>query len=140
MTQKSNKVNLKSLVKAWPESDKTEFGFEHVERGQYGGCKYSSKDGLSLNRTVITHLVTSLGKNIMEGKSVINISLPVTIFEPRSFLQRMTDHWSYAPVPNHQKTLTPILGANPSPTHVSVVAAGVVGSRSSGKEIYEGVE
>ncbi|GAB5357504.1 hypothetical protein AAMO2058_000380300 [Amorphochlora amoebiformis] len=98
MTQKSNKVNLKSLVKAWPESDKTEFGFEHVERGQYGGCKYSSKDGLSLNRTVITHLVTSLGKNIMEGKSVINISLPVTIFEPRSFLQRMTDHWSYAPL------------------------------------------
>uniref|UniRef100_A0A7S2TI12 Oxysterol binding protein n=1 Tax=Lotharella oceanica TaxID=641309 RepID=A0A7S2TI12_9EUKA len=92
------KVSLKKLVKPWPESDKTEFGFEDVVRGQYGGCKFVAKDGLSLNRTVITHLVSSMGKNIMEGKSIINISLPVTIFEPRSFLQRMTDHWAFAPL------------------------------------------
>jgi Oxysterol-binding protein len=48
--------------------------------------------------SVVTDLIKRLGSNILEGKSVINISLPVRIFEPRSFLQRITDVWCYAPL------------------------------------------
>mmetsp|Transcript_29650 Transcript_29650/g.41327 ORF Transcript_29650/g.41327 Transcript_29650/m.41327 type:complete len:378 (-) Transcript_29650:171-1304(-) len=92
------KVSLKSIVKPWDKEEKSEFGIPNVVRGQNGGCSFVATDGLSLNRTVVTHLIKSMGKNIMEGKSIINISLPATIFEPRSFLQRMTDHWAFAPL------------------------------------------
>jgi hypothetical protein len=34
----------------------------------------------------------------MEGKTVVGVSLPVRIFEPRSTLERMVDFWSTAPV------------------------------------------
>eukprot|EP00472_Partenskyella_glossopodia_P014679 CAMPEP_0197522730 /NCGR_PEP_ID=MMETSP1318-20131121/7817_1 /TAXON_ID=552666 /ORGANISM="Partenskyella glossopodia, Strain RCC365" /LENGTH=370 /DNA_ID=CAMNT_0043075195 /DNA_START=185 /DNA_END=1297 /DNA_ORIENTATION=+ len=94
----ATKVNLKELVKPWPKENKTEFGFEDVVRAQYGGCSFVGKEGLNMNRTVVTHMIKTLGKNIMEGKSVISVSLPVTIFESRSFLERMTDHWAFAPL------------------------------------------
>ncbi len=96
--KKPGKVNLKALVKPWPAENKTQFGFEGVVRGEGGGCSFVSSSGLSVNREVVTHVVKQLGANVMEGKSIINISLPVSIFEPRSFLQRMCDHWSYAPL------------------------------------------
>jgi len=40
----------------------------------------------------------SMGQNLLSGKSIINISLPVRIFEPRSFLERITDTWCYMPL------------------------------------------
>lgn len=30
-----------------------------------------------------------MGSNILQGKDIMNISMPVTIFEKKSFLQRM---------------------------------------------------
>ncbi len=49
-------------------------------------------------RSVVADVIRSVGGNIMSGISVINISLPVRIFEPRSYLERITDVWCYAPV------------------------------------------
>jgi len=40
----------------------------------------------------------SMSKLLLSGKSIINISLPVRIFEARSFLERITDTWCYAPL------------------------------------------
>lgn len=34
----------------------------------------------------------------MEGKSVVGISLPVRIFEPRSTIERITDWWAFMPI------------------------------------------
>ena len=30
------------------------------------------------------------------GKDLVSVSMPVELFEPRSFLERLTDNWSYA--------------------------------------------
>jgi len=38
-----------------------------------------------------------LAKNLIDGKGVVGISLPVRIFEPRSTLERIVDWWSYGP-------------------------------------------
>jgi len=35
--------------------------------------------------------------NIFRGQSIMNISLPVSIFEPRSLLERICDWFGYAP-------------------------------------------
>jgi oxysterol-binding protein-related protein 3/6/7 len=40
-----------------------------------------------------------MGSNVLSGKAVniISTSLPVRIFEPKSWLQRLSDAWSCAP-------------------------------------------
>eukprot|EP01006_Ploeotia_vitrea_P047236 TRINITY_DN67105_c1_g7_i1.p1 TRINITY_DN67105_c1_g7~~TRINITY_DN67105_c1_g7_i1.p1 ORF type:complete len:484 (-),score=266.68 TRINITY_DN67105_c1_g7_i1:106-1557(-) len=64
---------------------------------KYGGAKFVDKDMIQKQKGVLTDLLRQMGQNIMQGKSVINISLPVRIFEARSFLQRIADVWAYAP-------------------------------------------
>lgn len=41
-------------------------------------------------KSVMFSLLGSIGNNLIRGKSLMNISLPVRIFEARSFLQRIT--------------------------------------------------
>jgi len=36
------------------------------------------------------------GKQLLEGKNMVGLSLPVKIFEPRSTLTRLTDIWGTA--------------------------------------------
>jgi len=80
------------------EDDGTEFGLPGVVKNVgYGGSKATNKEELAKQRGVLTALLKKMGRNIMEGKSIINISLPVSIFEPRSFLERITDVWCYLP-------------------------------------------
>ena len=33
--------------------------------------------------------------NLREGVNLTRITLPIRVFEPRSFLQRLTDNWAY---------------------------------------------
>lgn len=35
---------------------------------------------------------------MIEGKSIVGISLPVKIFEPRSTIERICDNWVYLPI------------------------------------------
>ncbi|KAA6359175.1 MAG: putative oxysterol binding family protein, partial [Streblomastix strix] len=48
---------------------------------------------LKYQRSVIFHMLKTAGKTLFQGKSLVNISLPVRIFEARSYLQRITDAW-----------------------------------------------
>jgi pyrrolidone-carboxylate peptidase len=42
--------------------------------------------------------VKSIPKNILEGKDLIHVSLPVALNEPRSFLERMADTMAFLPI------------------------------------------
>jgi hypothetical protein len=75
-----------------------EFGMPGWDRGSDGGMRCTDKKEMEMQKGVLTHLIKTIGSNLLQGKSVVNISLPVRIFEPRSFLQRITDGWSYAPL------------------------------------------
>ncbi len=41
---------------------------------------------LPLTRSVVWQLISEVGSNLVEGKSLLAVSLPVALFEPRSFL------------------------------------------------------
>lgn len=43
-------------------------------------------------------MVKRMGTNIINGKSVMSVSLPIQIFESRSFLERMARALGHAPV------------------------------------------
>lgn len=45
---------------------------------------------------VITDLVKQIGRQLLAGKlNLINVSLPVKIFEARSYLEKLADVWVY---------------------------------------------
>ncbi len=51
------------------------------------GIEHIDKDTLSKQRSVVTYLLKKIGSNILSGKSVMNVSLPIYIFDIRSMLE-----------------------------------------------------
>ena len=65
------------------------------------------------------------GKNLLMGNlNLINVSLPVKMFEPRSYLQKLADAWLYT---NHLQALrTPSL---PCPQACALVSCSFLSRR-----------
>ncbi|CAD8111127.1 unnamed protein product [Paramecium sonneborni] len=53
-----------------------------------GGLRFINKKKLDIQKEVITFMLKKLGSNLLMGKSLISVSLPVNIFEKRSNLER----------------------------------------------------
>jgi len=51
------------------------------------GLEFIDQDLMSKQRSVMTFLIKTVGSNIMSGKSIMNVSLPINIFEPRSMTE-----------------------------------------------------
>eukprot|EP01027_Heterolobosea_sp_BB2_P000650 GEZU01000949.1.p1 GENE.GEZU01000949.1~~GEZU01000949.1.p1 ORF type:complete len:374 (+),score=87.38 GEZU01000949.1:169-1290(+) len=60
-----------------------------------GGFKFTNDEEIKEQRRAVADLIGNIASNIWEGKDLVSVSLPVYIFEPRSWLERMTDGWSY---------------------------------------------
>lgn len=75
-----------------------EFNIVGWERSKEGGLKCTNYAEMERQKGVVGHLIKSFGANLVSGRSVVNISLPVRVFEPRSFLERIPDAWCYAPI------------------------------------------
>lgn len=73
--------------------------FERMGKAAPSGgyiCTLSEED-LASQRGVIWDLVKSFGKNLVAAKELTSISMPVRLFEPRSYLERLTDGWWSGP-------------------------------------------
>jgi hypothetical protein len=63
-------------------------GFKnHLEERHFvphdsAALKYTDDEYISSQRGVLFHLVKQIGLNILSGKSIMNVSLPIKIFEP----------------------------------------------------------
>lgn len=52
---------------------------------------------LEQQRAAIFELVRDMGKQLLTGKvNLLNMSMPVKMFEPRSYLQKLADVWVYS--------------------------------------------
>jgi hypothetical protein len=45
-----------------------------------GGLQYIDEDKMREQKKVLTFIIKRIGKNILSGKGILNISLPVDIF------------------------------------------------------------
>ena len=63
-----------------------------------GGVECCNSDEIKSQEGIVTELLKTAGKTLMEGKNIVGVSLPVRIFEPRSSIERMTDIWSFGPI------------------------------------------
>ena len=60
------------------------------------GLVFVNKDIIEKQRAVIGYLMKKIGMNLIKGKSVMNISLPINIFDVRSHLEVFAFQNSYA--------------------------------------------
>jgi len=72
--------------------------FKNNERAQGGGLKWTQEDELKQQRGVAWDVVKQVGTALWEGKDLVTVSLPVYLFEPRSFIERLADGFSFAPI------------------------------------------
>lgn len=64
-----------------------------------GGCGivFVNQKKIDEQKGVLKFILTKIGKNLLSGKSILNISLPVDIFAPESNLERLAFAMTYAP-------------------------------------------
>lgn len=62
-----------------------------------GGVECRNYEELRTQEGLILDLMKRAGKQLIEGKNIVAISLPVRIFEPRSMVERITELWGTGP-------------------------------------------
>jgi len=70
--------------------------------GQYvtGGYHFTDPEMLNKQRVAIWDMAKQFGQNLISGgeeRSIVNVSLPVYLFESRSYLERIIDNWCLVP-------------------------------------------
>ncbi|CAG9460107.1 unnamed protein product [Pedinophyceae sp. YPF-701] len=66
----------------------------HDAASDEGGYACKDKETLERQRSAIFEFVKEVGKKIiLGGGNLMNMSMPVKMFEPRSYLQKLTDVW-----------------------------------------------
>eukprot|EP00475_Leptophrys_vorax_P028174 TRINITY_DN4065_c0_g1_i1.p1 TRINITY_DN4065_c0_g1~~TRINITY_DN4065_c0_g1_i1.p1 ORF type:complete len:943 (-),score=238.86 TRINITY_DN4065_c0_g1_i1:62-2890(-) len=96
--KKDDPSSQSTLGEELEDNQRYPVGVRDFERSDEGGMIYTDEQEVSNQRWIAQDLIKSMGSNIMQGKSLISISMPVKIFESRSFLQRMPDMWTFGPV------------------------------------------
>lgn len=62
-----------------------------------GGLLFINPKKVEAQKRVIKFMLKKIGSNLITGKSILSISLPVEIFETRSNLERFAYAFTYAP-------------------------------------------
>eukprot|EP00347_Sterkiella_histriomuscorum_P010009 403339035 len=62
------------------------------------GLKCVNERILEKQKGVVKSVISQAASNVFSGQSIIGISLPVRIFEPRSLLERICDWYGFAPI------------------------------------------
>eukprot|EP00762_Andalucia_godoyi_P003665 ANDGO_00721.mRNA.1 Oxysterol-binding protein 9 len=63
------------------------------ERQGSGGYVFRDDNEVKQQRKCMWSFVKTLGSSALQGQDLTKVSLPVRIFEPRSFLERLCDNW-----------------------------------------------
>jgi len=61
------------------------------------GLIFTNEALLKKQRGVMSHFIKQMGFNVMHGKSILNISLPIKVFDSKSFLEKIAMFMKMAP-------------------------------------------
>lgn len=71
------------------------------------GIEFINQDVINKQRSILSYLLKKIGGNLLSGKSIMSISLPIYIFDYRSLLESEAFHYRIA-----QKFLSPAADCN----------------------------
>lgn len=66
-----------------------------IEKRKEEGYK---SNAIEKQKGIFKDVLSKAASNVFTGKSIIGISLPVRIFEPRSLLERICDWYGFGPL------------------------------------------
>lgn len=68
----------------------------HEDAHEEGGMGFTNRELLASQRGAIIDIAKDLGRKLLTGSlNLINLSMPVRMFEDRSYLQKLADVWVY---------------------------------------------
>lgn len=68
----------------------------HPDAHEEGGIGFTDRELLERQRGAVVEVVKQLGSNLLTGNfDLLKMSLPIKLFEPRSYLQKLADPWVY---------------------------------------------
>jgi hypothetical protein len=91
------KINPESIITNG-ERLTIEDRFPGYVKNPQGGIECRNYEELKTQDGLILEIMKRAGKQLIEGKNMVGVSLPVRIFEPRSTLERITDIWGGGPL------------------------------------------
>eukprot|EP00761_Pharyngomonas_kirbyi_P011959 gb/GECH01011985.1/.p1 GENE.gb/GECH01011985.1/~~gb/GECH01011985.1/.p1 ORF type:complete len:378 (+),score=72.54 gb/GECH01011985.1/:1-1134(+) len=97
LSRTSSEARIENEAKEYLSQQGIVSDSEDPPRANQGGFKFTNHEEIREQRRGIWDFVRSVGSNVFNAQNIVNVSLPVYIFEPRSFLQRITDNWVYLP-------------------------------------------
>ena len=63
-----------------------------------GGLSYHNRKNIDNQKKVAGYLLRKIGKNLLTGRSIMNISMPIDIFDTTSFLERIAYSFTHIPI------------------------------------------
>lgn len=82
----------------------TNFIGHHIWRDEWkvdnelGGCWFVHEQKMAEQRKVFSYILSKMGKNLLSGKGILNISLPVDVFSMESNLEALAKSFAFAPI------------------------------------------
>lgn len=65
--------------------------------GESSALIYLNDENVRNQRGVLLYLAKKIGVNLLTGKSIMNVSLPIKIFEPKSTLEKVANDYRFFP-------------------------------------------
>lgn len=99
----NKRIKLKELTRSQKEAKIPDTNGDFMcgyswKRDPNGGLEFVDKDIIDRQRQVVMWLLRSAGRMIMEGKSLVNMSLPIIISGKETTLHRAAMNCAYAPI------------------------------------------
>ena len=94
-----NFVKEEKAIKVITYKEKYEDSIRTNFMKTYGtiGMEYINQIEIKKQRGVMSYMIKKIGANLLTGKSIMNVSLPIYIFESRSIMEIWAFNYSFAP-------------------------------------------
>jgi len=96
-----NRLVGETVVELLKVTDKNGLHFmykDNYERHDQLGLKFVNDEAMKAQRGVLGYFLKKASTALLSGKSIFAISMPIQVFEAKSYLQRLADSFGYAPV------------------------------------------
>lgn len=88
-----NSKKSRIILKKHSQLNENELKFDTIK----GSLIVVNEELINKQKKVVGHLIKQMGLNLLQGKSLMNVSFPVQVFESKSVLNRIAGTFGYAP-------------------------------------------
>lgn len=80
---------IKETLELAEDETNDTFSKRDFDFGDHAALNYLNEENVKNQRGVLLYLAKKIGVNLLTGKSIMNVSLPIKIFEPKSHLEKV---------------------------------------------------